>query len=80
MGLIQLLEFIINNHSLMSIYQKTKEEICDYLEQNFTIGEETKKLIIEQYIDGEVLFEFKEEDFDILKLFPYVKNYLKEEI
>ena len=64
----------------MSIYQKTKEEICDYLEQNFTIGEETKKLIIEQYIDGEVLFEFKEEDFDILKLFPYVKNYLKEEI
>ena len=80
MGLIQLLEFIINNHSLMSIYQKTKEEICDYLEQNFTIGEETIKLIIEQYIDGEVLFEFKEEDFDILKLFPYVKNYLKEEI
>ena len=47
----------------MSLYDKSKEEIYEFLEKNYVLSEETKKKLKDEYIDGEVLFELNDEDF-----------------
>ena len=41
----------------MSLYNKTKEELCSYMVTNFNISGEVMKKIINELIDGEVLVE-----------------------
>ena len=64
----------------MSLYNKTKEEIVDYLEKYYKISNNTKQIIINEFIDGEVLFEFNEEDFEQLELLPFALITLKNDI
>ena len=66
--------------SQMSLYNKTKEEIVDYMEKYYKIKNNTKQIILNEFIDGEVLFEFNEEDFEQLKLLPFALITLKNDI
>ena len=52
----------------MSLYDKTKEEIYEFLEKNYVLSEEIKKRLKDEFIDGEVLFELKEQDFYFFNL------------
>lgn len=66
--------------SKISLYNKTKEEIRDYFEKYYKISNNTKQIIIQEFIDGEVLFEFDEEDFEQLELLPFALSTLKNDI
>ena len=67
----------------MSLFYQTKEELCDFMEKNFRISSVIKQKIISELIDGEVLFEFTDEDYKIfeLKIFPLnsLKFFINEE-
>ena len=63
-----------------TLFNKTKEEICNYLEKYYQISDKTKQIILNEFIDGEVLFEFNDEDFKLLKLLPFVLTTLKYDI
>ena len=65
---------------MKSLYNKTKEDICNYMEKYYEISDETKQIILNEFIDGEVLFEFDDEDFKALKLSPFALTTLKDDI
>ena len=61
----------------MSLYDKNIEEFCSYMESYFNIPIEIKQKIINEFIDGEVLIEFSDEDYKIFELNPFLENMLK---
>jgi len=67
----------------MSLYNKTKNEIVQYFEVNYSINQELKDKIIKECIDGEVLFEMSDKDFKGLNLnffdIQKIKNKNQEE-
>ena len=64
----------------MSLYDKSKEEIYEFLEKNYILSEETKKKLKDEYIDGEVLFELNDEDFLFFQFKPFVISTIKFKI
>jgi len=60
----------------MSLYNKTKEEICVFLEK-YQLSDKTRQLILNEFIDGEVLLEFNDDDFKFLNLEPFALKSLK---
>ena len=64
----------------MSLFEKTKEELCEYMIKNYLISEETKNIILNELIDGEILHEFDDKDFEILKLKSFSLITLKYDI
>ena len=64
----------------MSLFDKTKEELCEYMIKNYLISEETKNIILNELIDGEILHEFDDKDFEILKLKSFSLITLKYDI
>ena len=67
----------------MSLYNKTKYEFAQYFEDNYSITQEIKSDIINECIDGEVLFEMTDKDFkDLMPNFleiQKIKNEIQEE-
>ena len=67
----------------MSLFYKTKYEIAQYFEDNYSITQEIKSDIINECIDGEVLFEMTDKDFkDLMPNFleiQKIKNEIQEE-
>ena len=61
----------------MSLYQKTWEEIFDFLQKNYSISDETKNKLKDEYIDGEVLFELNDEDFNFFEFKPFTLKSIK---
>ena len=64
----------------MSLYRKTHNEIAEYLQEKYKVLDEIKNNIINQYIDGAVLFELKDKDFKNLNLSPFAINSIKFKI
>ena len=64
----------------MSLYTKTHNEIADYFQKKYKVSDEIKNNIINQYIDGAVLFELKDQDFNNLKLSPFTISSIKFKI
>ena len=64
----------------MSLYRKTHNEIAEYLQEKYKVSDEIKNNIINQYIDGAVLFELKDKDFKNLNLSPFAINSIKFKI
>ena len=56
----------------MSLYNMSKEELYSFLDKNYVLSEETKNKLKDEYIDGEVLYEFKEEDYIIFNFKGFV--------
>ena len=50
----------------MSLYGKTPEEIYSFFNTYYILSEEVKKKIKDELIDGEVLYELNDEDFENL--------------
>ena len=50
----------------MSLYGKTPEEIYSFFNTYYILSEEVKKKIKDEFIDGEVLYELNDEDFENL--------------
>ena len=64
----------------MSLFNKSKHEIVQYFDKNFSINEKTRNIIINECIDGEVLFEMMDEDFNYLNLNSLDTQNIKNEI
>ena len=63
----------------MSLYNKTKEEIAYYLENRLKTNE-FKQTIINEYIDGEILFELEEKDLKALGFKNFHMAYIKYDV
>ena len=64
----------------MSLFNKSKHEIVQYFDKNFSINEKTGNIIINECIDGEVLFEMTDEDFNYLNLNSLDTQNIRNEI
>ena len=64
----------------MSLFNKSKHEIVQYFDKNFSINEKTVNIIINECIDGEVLFEMTNEDFNYLNLNSLDTQNIKDKI
>ena len=64
----------------MSLFKKTHHEIAEYLQEKYKVSDEIKNNIINQYIDGAVLFELKDKDFKNLNLSPFAISTIKFKI
>ena len=56
------------------------KEIAEYLQEKYKVSDEIKNNIINQYIDGAVLFELKDKDFKNINLSPFVISTIKFKI
>ena len=59
----------------MSIYNKTKEEICVFLEK-YQLSDKTRQFILNEFIDGEVLLTFNDKYLNIYYIYLiFINNY-----
>ena len=64
----------------MSLYEMTKEEIFSFLDSNYVLSENTKEKLRNDFIDGEVLFEFDVKDFEFFEFKRFVTNSIEYHI